>query len=413
MDRAAEPASLPLAARVGSTRWVASLAAITGVTALSIDMSLPAQPTLARDLGVGPDTAQLTLSLFLAAYALGQLAFGYASDALGRRRVLLAGLALFTVSGVACALSSSIALLLAARMCQGVGAAAAPVMARAMVRDTQPAAGAARTLSTIMAILALAPMLAPLAGGVLLAHLGWHAIFGALALVGVAFSALSGFTLTETLPVERRVPFAPGTIFAGFARFFRAPGTVVPTALVCLSFAGQFAFISASPFVLIDGLGVSPSRFGLYFAATPLALMAGSVLGRRLLLRSAPSRVLRAGALTLCAGGLAVAGSVRFAGMGAVGLVAPMVVYFVGIGLAGPSATAIAMDPVPEIAGLASATIGCLQMLSGALAGFVATRVGGSNPRVLGDTVAGVGVAAAALAVFGVGSPRRGRRGAC
>jgi DHA1 family bicyclomycin/chloramphenicol resistance-like MFS transporter len=393
---------LPLAARIPSTRWILTLSALTGVTALSIDMSLPAQPTLARALGVGPDTAQLTLSLFLAAYAVGQLAFGYASDSFGRRRVLLAGLTLFTLGGVSCTLSTSIGPLLVSRMVQGFGAAAAPVMARAMVRDTQPAASAARILSTIMAVLAVAPMLAPLGGGWLLAHLGWQAIFATLAAIGVLFTTMSALTLPETLPDARRAPFAPAAILTGFARFFRAKGTVVPTALVCLSFAGQFAFISDSPFVLIDGFGVSPAHYGLYFGATALALMAGSVLGRRLLVRWAPSRVLVVGALTLSAGGLAMAASVRFADFGAMGLIAPMVVYFVGIGLTGPSATAIAMDPVPEIAGTASATIGCTQMLSGALSGFVTTHVGGSDPRMLGDIEAGVGVAAAALVAWRV-----------
>jgi DHA1 family bicyclomycin/chloramphenicol resistance-like MFS transporter len=398
---------LPLAARIPSTRWIFTLAVLTGVTALSIDMSLPAQPTLARELGVSSHTSQLTLSLFLAGYAVGQVIFGFASDSFGRRRILLAGLTLFTVAGVSCVLSSSIEPLLASRVVQGFGAAAAPVVTRAMVRDTQPAGSAARILSTIMAVLAIAPMVAPLAGGWLLAHLGWHSIFATLAIVGVLFTAMSALTLSETLPVDRRAPFAPAAVVAGFARFFRAPGTLVPTALVCLSFAGQFAFISDSPFVLIDGYGVSPGRYGVYFAAVALALMAGSVLGRRLLVRWAPSRVLVTGALTLSAGGFAVAASVRFAGLGPIGLVAPMVIYFVGLGLTGPSATAIAMDPVPEIAGTASATIGCLQMLSGAVSGFVTTRAGGSDPRVLGDIEAAVGLAAAALAAWRVFGRRR------
>jgi DHA1 family bicyclomycin/chloramphenicol resistance-like MFS transporter len=389
-----------LAARVGSTRWLLSLAALTCVTALSIDMSLPAQPTLARQFAIAPETAQLTLSLFLAAYATGQIVFGYASDALGRRSVLLAGLLLFTVGGAACAASTGIAGLLFSRAVQGLGAAAAPVVARAMVRDTQPAAGAARMLSTIMAVLALAPMVAPLAGGWLLAHCGWHAIFGAHALIGIAFAAMSAWTLPETLPVARRAPFAPRAIAAGFARFFRAKGTLLPTALVCLAFAGQFGFIADSPFVFMDGFGVSPAHYALYFGGIALALMAGAIAGRRLLLRWAPSRVLVLGALLLCAGGLGVAAGVHVPALGTAGLVAPMAIYFVGIGLSGPSATAIAMDPVPEIAGTASAAIGCAQMLSGALSGFVTTRIGGSDPRTLGDVDAMVGCAAGALVAW-------------
>jgi MFS transporter, DHA1 family, multidrug resistance protein len=379
---------------IGSRRWIATLSAMTAVTALSIDMSLPAQPTLAREFAVDPEVAQLTLGLYLAGFALGQLVVGSLSDALGRRRVLIAGLAVFTLAGVACAAAPSIAILLAARVVQGFGSAASPVIARAMVRDTQPAASAARTLSTIMAVLALAPMLAPVIGGVLLTRVGWQAIFATLAAVGVVFSALALFTLDETLPPERRVALSFAATFAGYARFFRTPGTRIPTLIVCLSFAGQFAFIADSPFVLIDRFGVAPDRFGFYFGATALALIFGSIIGRRRLARDAPARVLATGALTLCAGGLLVAIGVHWPALGRFGLAAPVVIYFVGIGLTSPSATAIAMHPVPEIAGAASATIGALTMLAGALAGLFTTHVGGSDPRTLGLVMAGAGIVA-------------------
>jgi DHA1 family bicyclomycin/chloramphenicol resistance-like MFS transporter len=379
---------------IGSRRWVATLAALTGTTALSIDMSLPAQPTLARELAVAPEVAQLTLGLYLAGFALGQLVVGSLSDALGRRRVLLAGLAVFVAAGVACAAAPTIAILLAARVVQGFGSAAPPVVARAMVRDTQPAASAARTLSTIMAVLAIAPMVAPAIGGFLLGQLGWQAIFAALAAVGVGFGALALLTLPETLPPERRVPLSLAATLAGYARFFRTPGTRVPTVLVCVSFAGQFAFIADSPFVLIDGFGVASDRFGFYFTATALALMLGSITGRRRLLRQAPARVLATGAVTLCLGGLLAAIGVHWPALGQLGLIAPVVIYFLGVGLTAPSATAIAMHPVPEIAGAASATLGALMMLSGAASGFFTTHTGGSDPRTLGLVMASAGVIA-------------------
>jgi DHA1 family bicyclomycin/chloramphenicol resistance-like MFS transporter len=144
---------------------------MTAVTALSIDMSLPAQPALATAFGVSESTAQLTLSLFLIGFAGAQIFTGHLSDRLGRRRVMLGGLALFTVSGVACAASPTIEVLLACRVLQGIGAAASPVVARAMVRDTQPGAEAARLLSTMLAALAVAPMAAPVICGALLGAL--------------------------------------------------------------------------------------------------------------------------------------------------------------------------------------------------------------------------------------------------
>lgn len=390
----------PLLARVGSPRWVASLAALTGVTALSVDMSLPAQPALARVFGVSGDRAQLTLSLFVAGFAFGQVLLGAISDAWGRRPVLLGGLVVFSLAGVACAASSTIGSLLACRLIQGAGAASGSVIARAMVRDTQPAAGAARMLSTMLSVLAVAPMIAPLIGGQLLAFLGWRAIFGALAAAGVTFTAMAALTLEETRPAALRHPLSLGRLVTSFGRFFRTPGTRLPTLLGCACFAGQFAYISDSPFVLIEGYGVAADRYGWYFASTALALMLGSMLGGRILAAGrAPRAMLVLGATTLGIGGALVALGARNPGLGVGALMAPMIVYFLGVGLTGPSATAVAMDPVPEIAGTASAAIGFSTMLSGAASGYLTTRLGGADPALLGTVVAGMGACAVILAV--------------
>lgn len=387
---------------VGSKRWIVALAALTGTTALSIDMSLPAQPTLARIFAVPPDTAQLVLATFLVGFAFAQLVIGPLSDALGRRRVLIAGLALFTVAGAACAVTGSIHALLACRALQGIGAAAGSVVARAMVRDTQPPASAARVLSTMMSVLALAPMIAPLIGGTVLVHLGWRAIFGTLAVCGVALAAMSAFGLEETHPHERRSSDAsPSRLALGFVRFFRTRGTRAPLMLGCLSFAGQFAYISASPFVLIEGYRVPASHYAFYFGATALALMIGSTIGARLLSSGTPpARMLVLGSTTLLTGGLLAATGTRLPALGVAGLMVPMLVYFVGIGLGGPSATAMAMAPVPELAGTASAAIGFASMISGALSGWITTKLGGSDPRVLGEAVAIMGTCASALVLI-------------
>jgi DHA1 family bicyclomycin/chloramphenicol resistance-like MFS transporter len=400
-DRKSSPPPLAprLAAPIGSVRWILSLAALTAISALSIDMSLPAQPTIARDLDVSADVAQLTLSLFVVGFAIGQLIYGHLADAYGRRPVLLTGLLVYSAAAVGCAAHAGIVALLACRLVQGAGAACGPVVARAMVRDTQPAASAARLLSLMLAVLALAPMLAPLAGAFVLARWGWHAIFTALAVSGLGFVAMTWLSLPETLPPERRVAVGPRSVARGLMRFFRTPGTRIPTLLGCFSFAGQFAYISDSPFVLIDGYGVAPDHYGLYFGATALALMAGSMLGGRLLRRRAPARVLVVGGAVLCSGGLLVAAGTQARALGLAGFIAPMLLYFVGLGLLGPSATALAMDPVPEIAGTASATIGFLQMTAGALSGYVTTRLGGSDPRPLGIVVALMGAVAATLAL--------------
>jgi len=407
-DHGAAPRPLRFAARIGSPRWVVSLSALTAITALSIDMSLPAQPVLTRVFGVGAGTAQLTLSLFLVGFACGQLVVGYLSDVRGRRPILLLGLALFTVAGLLCSASAGITMLLGCRLLQGVGAAAGTVIGRAMVRDTQDPAGAARLLSLMLAVLAIAPMVAPLVGAVLMTHLGWRSIYATLGLCGIVFTAMAALTLPETLPPARRQPFSVRAVGRAFARFFGAPGTLAPTLLVCASFAGQFAYISGSPFVLINGYRVSPAHYGLYFAASALALMVGSASGGQLLQRRwPPRRLLAVGAATLCAGGIALMLGVRAPATGVVGFMGPILVYFVGLGLVGPSAVAMAMDPVPEVAGTASAAIGFLQMLAGAASGYVTTRFGGDDPRTVARIIVVMGILATLLVVL---SERRRRR---
>lgn len=388
-------------AAIGSRRWIITLSGMTAVTSLSIDMSLPAQPALAATFGVSGSTAQLTLSLFLIGFAAAQIFTGHFSDRFGRRPVMLGGLALFTVTGLACAASPSIEVLLACRVLQGIGAAAGPVVARAMVRDTQPGAEAARLLSTMLAALAVAPMVAPVIGGALLGTLGWRAIFAMLAVCGVVLFAIAATTLTETLPAEKRSSHG---LARGFATFLRTPGTRLPILVSCASFAGQFAYISDSPFVLIDGYGVAPGHYGFYFAATALALMLGSLGGGRMLRAGrSPRGMLALGASLLLAGGVLVI-VLTHARLGVAGFLVPMLVYFVGIGLTSPSATALAMEPVPHLAGTASAAIGSLQMVAGALAGYETTRIGGSSPRTFAIVVAVMGTLAFVLAL---GASRR------
>ncbi|HEU0030595.1 MAG TPA: multidrug effflux MFS transporter [Kofleriaceae bacterium] len=384
---------------VGSGRWIVTLAALTAVVALSIDMSLPAQPTLARTFGVSSETAQLTLSLFLIGFAAMQIFVGYLSDAWGRRRVLLGGLAAFTVAGIACAVSPSIEVLLACRVLQGAGAAAAPVVARAMVRDTQPAGQAARLLSTMLSALAVAPMVAPVIGGALLGALGWRSIFVALALTGIVMYALAQLTLDETLSIERRRTLSLRGLFTSYRVFFTTSGTRLPMLVGCTTFAGQFAYIADSPFVLMGGYGVSADHFGFYFGATALALMLGSIVGSRLLRAGRSPGVLTViGTAVLLVGGILVVAGTR-AELGIAGFMVPMLIYFFGAGLGSPSATALAMQPVPHIAGTASAAIGCLTMVAGSISGYETTRIGGSSPSTFALVVLVMAVLAFGLAI--------------
>jgi DHA1 family bicyclomycin/chloramphenicol resistance-like MFS transporter len=266
-----------------------------------------------------------------------------------------------------------------------------------MVRDTQPVQSAARVLATMVAALAIAPMLAPTLGSFLIGIWDWHAIFVALAVVGVVLSAIAAM-LPETRPPDQRVAFHPSGVLSTMRDFLATPGTRLPTAIVCIGFAGQFSFISTSPFIFVAHFHASESRFAIYFGVTALALMAGATIGRRLLATDRPPRVVVLGTRLAAVGGVLTAVGANVTALGAAGIIAPMVFYFVGVGLSLSPAAALAMDPVPRIAGVASAVIGALQMLSGAAAGWLVTRLGGGDPRALGIAVATFGVGALVLA---------------
>lgn len=385
---------------IGSTRWILILASMTAIIALSIDMSLPAQPVLSETFGVPSETAGLTLSVFMIGFAIAQLVVGYLSDAWGRRRVIVGGLALFSFAALACSFAPSIEILLVCRVLQGIGGAAAPVCARAMVRDTQPAKDAARILSTMLATLAVAPMIAPSIGAVLLSLLGWRSIFATLALCGLVLMYLAHTTLEETLPTERRLQLSPFGLLRGFRTFFATPGTKLPILISCTSFIGQFAYVAVSPFIYLQGYLVSETAFGIYFALTAIALMLGSIVGGRMLRGGRTlGQMIVIGTALLVVGSVAVAIATRPDDAGIAAFLIPMIIYFFGCGMAQPSATALALEPVPQIAGTASAAIGFLTMTSGALAGYFTTKIGGSDPHAFSRVVAVVGVLAAAVAI--------------
>ncbi|MBA3542491.1 MAG: MFS transporter, partial [Deltaproteobacteria bacterium] len=233
--------------------------------------------------------------------------------------------------------------------------------------------------------------------GALLAAFNWHAIFVALTTLGLGFLVLSHLTLTETLPPERRRPLHPRELVRGYATFIRTPGTLLPMAIGCASFSGQFAYISDSPFVLLEGYKVSERAFGIYFGSTAFALMLGSILGGRMIRAGrSPDVMIVSGGVLLAISGVAVAITTHL-GLGIPGFLPPMIVYFFGTGMTGPSATALALAPVAHIAGTASAAIGFSMMMCGAIAGYLTTKIGGSSPQLFSLVVMVMGLLAFGL----------------
>jgi MFS transporter, DHA1 family, multidrug resistance protein len=380
--------------RPGSLAFTALLGGLTAMTAFAVDMSLPALPTLAQSFAASPERVQLTLSLFVFGYGVGQLFYGPLSDRFGRRPLLLAGLAIYTLSGFACALAPTIEMLVAARLVQGLGGCVGPILGRAVVRDHFSGARVAQMLSYVMLVFALAPMVAPLLGGALLALLGWPSIFFAFGLFGLALMLATWLGFGESLSVPDANALRLTRLLANGRRFFGNRRCVGHMLINSFIFAGLFAFISASPFVFIEVYGVPPGRFGLYFALSALGIVLGALANGRLVRRHRPDRVLRLGlALLAAAGALMLA--LALAGWGGpLPFALAMTAYVFAQGLSMPNAIAAAMEPLPDMAGMSASFLGAVQMLAGSLAGYVVNALYDGTPLPMAAIIAAMSAGA-------------------
>jgi len=376
------------------------LGALTGLTALSIDMSLPALPTLAASLHTSVDQAALTLSMFLAGYSVSQLFYGPLSDRYGRRPLLLAGLVLFTAGGIGCALAPNIGQLIEWRLVQGLGACAGPILARALVRDLYQSERGIQILSYMTLVMSVAPLLAPILGGYLLT-LHWRAIFVALSAIALVMLGTTWVMLPEGVPENRRQRVQARALLRNLADFFRRRACNGGALVASFAFCGVFSYVSGSAFVLIEVFGISSAHFGYLFGLNAFGLMVGALSNARFVHRIGSRIILLVGTLAMLGSGAAMLTS-ALSGLGGIaGIVGPMVVYVMGMGMVMPNAIAAAMEPVPHMAGFASSIIGCLQTASGSLAGFLLGLAYNRSAVPMATAVA-LSASLAALSYFGL-----------
>ena len=370
------------------------LGALAGMTALAVDMSLPSLPTITSRFQASPRSVQLTLSLFMVGYAGAQLLCGPLSDRFGRRRVLIGGLAIYTLAGYACAGSPGIEMLVAARLIQGCGACVGPVLGRAVVRDHMTGPRAVQTLSYITLTMSIAPLVAPIIGGFLINQFGWQAIFVFLGSFGLLLLAATLLLFPESLKHPDPQALRLGRLISNAGAFFSNRRSLGCTLVNSFVFAGLFAFLSGSPFVLIDVYGVPVGRFGFYFALSACGLIVGAFINGRLAHRFAGERVMRGGfALLLGAGAVGVAVAGWHLGGPAV-LMLPIMTYVMALALIQPNATALAMEPLPHMAGLAASLMGAIQMGSGSLSGLAVAALYNHTPLPMSGTIAAMAVGA-------------------
>ena len=359
--------------RPDTLAMTAVLAMLTALGPLSTDFYLPSLPEIARVMGTDFAGAQATLSAFLFGYAAGQIIWGPLSDRLGRRPVLLIGLGLFLVTTLICALAPSIEALIGARFAQALGASGPIVLGRAMVRDLYDGPRAGRELARMGMIMGLVPAVAPVVGGLLQNAFGWRSTFVATLIVALAIMAVVVTILPETIRKRSPEKLSFLAIFRGFRVLLQNPAYRVYVSLTSLAYAGLFAFISGSSFVLIGIYGLTPPVYGLSFGCMVLGYILGTILAQRLVGSRGLDGVIALGVICLAAGGLAMLVCVASGFGGPFGVILPMALYACGVGLTMPQSQAAAMMPFPDRAGAASSLTGLCQML---LSGCVGLLVG-------------------------------------
>lgn len=343
------------------SRWLLPLlAALVALGPLSVDVYLPAMPTMMTALGTDIRHMHLTLSTYLTGFALFHLACGPLADRFGRKPILIGGTVLFVFACVGCSLSTTVEELLVFRFIQGVGACVGPTLARAVARDIFGPTRAARALSIIAMLMALAPAVAPTMGSILMLWLPWPSIFIFLAVYGVAMVVLIQVFLAESLPQAQSLH--PVSIARNYAELFRSPRFIVATFASSFVYAGLLGYLSSSSFVYIEMLGVPVQYFGLIFLTSVAGYMLGSALSARMSRNHDSERTVLVGAvLAAVATGTMWVGAQLLPESVAV-LMLPMVLYATGMGLMLPNAMAVALSAFPHIAGTASALMGFIQM---------------------------------------------------
>ncbi len=356
--------------------FVIILSALMAVTSLSTDIYLPAMPVMAQDLH---GDAELTITGFLIGFCIAQLIWGPLSDHFGRRKPLFIGMALFIIGSVGCALSTDISQIVFWRVFQALGACTGPMLARAMIRDLFSRTRAAQMLSTLMIIMAIAPIAGPLLGGQMIKVTSWHSIFWLLGIIG-SLMLLSLVWLPETLPEEKRVKAS----LTGAFRNYRAllANTKFMRFTLCLMFyyVAAYAFITGSPFVYITYFGVEPQHYGWLFALNIVGLMGMSVINRRLVHRYSLEALLKVATSVAALAALLLVLAAKLDIGGLILIVAAVFVFFSMNGIIAATSTAAALDSVPNVAGSASALMGSLQYGSGIISSLLLALLSDGTP---------------------------------
>jgi len=361
---------------------IAVLAALAATGTLATNILLPSLPEMAASLGVSSAAVTSAITVFLAVFALGQLAVGPISDRYGRRGPVLIGFAVFLAGSIWCGLANDLPGLLAGRIVQAAGACATSVLSRAIARDLFSGAALARAMALIMIAMAAAPGFSPLLGGTLDHYFGWRSEF---AFIGVfaALGAIAYETVLGETHLSTRTPLNPVAIAKNYVSLIGDRRFVVPAATVSLIMGALFAMFSAAPRILIEGLRFTPIQLGLFFGGTVMIVFAAGMLATRLTPRFGLDRSIKGGLWTAVAGSIAIL-SVSILHPGFLPFLSGICVFLLGMGIVNPLGTAQALSPFGDKAGAASALLGFWQMTGAAIGVWLAANVSHQAMLALG-----------------------------
>lgn len=342
------------------------LGLITAVGPFAIDSYLPALPTLGASLHASPAAVQMSLTVFFMIIGVCQLFYGPISDVFGRKPPIYAGLAIFAVASVGCALAPTIEVLIGFRALQAFGACAGMVIPRAIVRDLYTGHEAAKLMALLMLVMSVSPILAPLAGSLVISLWSWREVFAALAVVAVACLVMTVVQLPETHPAERRLGKTLGSAFGSYGALLRDPVFTGLSVVSGFGLATFFVFIGSAPFVYIEHYGLTPTQFSLGFAVNAASFFAMSQLTASLSARFGLAPVIRWSVMAVAAVMVLLAVTTLWVDS----LALMMTLLFIGFGFLGlllPAAGVLSLEDHGAVAGSASALLGAIQMITAAV----------------------------------------------
>ncbi len=373
-----------------SLSFILTLGMLTTVAALTVDLSLPAIPDMAVALGANLPRAQQIVGVFMIGMAIGQIPSGLFADRLGRLPILYTGMVVFTIAATIASFAATIELMLLARFVQGMGAASAVVLSRAIVRDIASGSEAVRLMSLMTMLFTAAPVIAPSLGALLINVFDWRATFSAIAVAGFLMLLAIRANLVEThTPEPAGHPVRQ--LLNSFGTFFSFRRSIFGLLLIVTPPVGFMSVITVSAALIVEEYGFSVQVYALVFACAGVAIMLGSLLNRWLVERHELPTLIGVGAVILLVSALNMAAIAVLDSAPVAWYWGSLCLYLLAVGILMPNATVVALDPLPKVAGVASSIIGSIQNLTAAAGALIGASIYDGSLRNASITIATAG----------------------